>query len=90
MDPTAKLLGVSTPGVQAWIEWFAKARAPKPEPEGGGGRAPVIGLDEMGHELKKRPTSPGCGRPGIGLRGGSSTGSRAVVTEPPWSGSSSG
>jgi transposase-like protein len=34
MNRTAKLLGVSTPTVQAWIEQFAKAYAQKPAPEG--------------------------------------------------------
>ena len=87
MNRTAKLVGVSTPTVQAWIEQFAKAHARKPEPQG---RAVVIELDEMWHFLKKRPTSSGCGRLGIGLRGGSSTGNWAVVTELPWSGSSGG
>jgi hypothetical protein len=47
---TAKLLGVSTPTIQAWIEQFAQAYAQKPEPEG---RAVVIELDEMWHYLKK-------------------------------------
>ena len=50
MNRTAKLLGVSTPAVQAWIEQFATAYAPKPEPQG---RALVIELDEMWHYLKK-------------------------------------
>ncbi len=50
MNRTAKLLGVSTPTVQAWLEQFAAAYAQKPEPEG---RAVVIELDEMGHYLKK-------------------------------------
>jgi transposase len=85
MNRTAKLLGVSTPSVMTWIEQFAKAYAQKPEPEG---RAVVVELDEMWHYLKKSPTSSGSGRLGIGLRGGSSTGSWAVVTELPWSGSS--
>src|SRR5215203_378630 len=35
---------------QAWLEQFAQAYAQKPEPEG---RAVVIELDEMGHDLKK-------------------------------------
>jgi transposase len=78
MNRTAKLLGVSTPSVQAWIEQFARAFAQKPKPEG---RAVVVELDEMWHYLKKRPTSSGSGRLGIALRGGSSTGSWAVVTE---------
>ena len=52
MNRTAKLLGVSTPSVMAWIERFARDHAPKPEPEGGG-RAVVIELDEMWHYLKK-------------------------------------
>ena len=80
MNRTAKLLGVSTPSVQAWIEQFAKSYAPKPEPQG---RAVVVELDEMWHYLKKRPTSSGCGRLGIVLRGGSSTGSAAVAIELP-------
>ena len=50
MNRTAKLLGVSTPTVQAWLEQFAAAYAQKPEPEG---RAAVIELDEMWHYLKK-------------------------------------
>ena len=50
MNRTAKLLGVSTPSVQAWIERFAAVYAQKPEPEG---RAVVVELDEMGHLLKK-------------------------------------
>ncbi len=80
MNRTAKLLGVSTPSVMAWIEQFAKTYAQKPEPEG---RALVIELDEMWHYLKKRPTSSGCGRLGIVLQGGWSTGNWAVVTRPP-------
>src|SRR5215213_7890932 len=48
MNRTAKLLGVSTPSVQAWIERFAEVYAQKPEPEG---RAVVVELDEMWHYL---------------------------------------
>jgi insertion element IS1 protein InsB len=51
MNRTAKLLGVSTPTIQAWLEQFAQAYAQKPEPEG---RAVVIELDEMWHDLKKK------------------------------------
>src|SRR4051812_5201410 len=80
MNRTAKLLGGSTPSVQAWIERFAEVYAQKPEPEG---RAVVVELDEMWHFLKKRPTSSGSGRLGIVLRDGSSTGSWGVVTPPP-------
>jgi transposase len=79
MNRTAKLLGVSTPTVQAWIERFAEVYAQKPEPEG---RAVVVELDEMWHYLKKSRTSSGSGRLGIVLRDGSSTGSWVVVTEP--------
>src|SRR5215217_5574212 len=50
MNRTAKLLGVSTPSVQAWIERFAEVYTQKPEPEG---RAVVVELDEMWHFLKK-------------------------------------
>src|ERR687894_1685702 len=50
LNRTAKLLGVSTPTIQAWLEPFAQAYAQKPEPEG---RAGVIERDEMGHYLKK-------------------------------------
>jgi hypothetical protein len=50
MNRTAKLLGVSMPSVQAWIEQFARAHAPKPEPQS---RAVVIELDEMWHYIKK-------------------------------------
>src|SRR3954447_21828952 len=79
MNRTAKLLGVSTPSVQAWIERFAEVYAQKPEPEG---RAVVVELDEMWHFLKKSRTSSGSGRLGIVLRDASSTGSRGVVTPP--------
>src|SRR5688500_17179372 len=80
MNRTAKLLGVSTPSVMAWIEQFALAYAQKPEPEG---RALVVELDEMGHFLKKSGTSPGGGRLGIALQADWLTGSAAVVTPPP-------
>jgi transposase len=83
MNRTAKLLGVSTPSVQAWIEQFAQAYRQKPEPEG---RAVVIELNEMWHHLKKSRTSSGSGRLGIVLQGGWWTGSAAVVTLPPPSG----
>ncbi len=33
MNRTAKLLGVSTPTIQAWLEQFAAAHSQKPEPE---------------------------------------------------------
>ena len=79
MNRTAKLLGVSTPSVMAWIEQFAAAFAQKPEPEG---RAVVVELDEMWHFLKKSGISSGSGRLGIVLQTGSSTGSWAVVTGP--------
>src|SRR3712207_4737621 len=73
MNRTAKLLGVSTPTLQAWIEPFAKTYAHKPEPEG---RAVVIELDEMWHYLKKVPEAlymDGSGScfgasPGLGMR----------------------
>src|SRR3954468_4823100 len=42
MNRPAKLLGVSTPTIQAWLEQFAQAYAQKPKPEG---RAVVIELD---------------------------------------------
>src|SRR3712207_9293096 len=77
MNRTAKLLGVSTPTVMAWIERFAEVYAQKPEPEG---RAVVVELDEMWHFLKKRPTSSGSGRLGIVLRDAWLTGNAAVVT----------
>ena len=85
MNRTAKLLGVSTPSVMAWIEQFAKDHARKPEPEG---RALVIELDEVWHYLKKSPTSSGCGRLGIVLRADWLTGNAAVAIAPPSSGSS--
>jgi transposase len=87
MNRTAKLLGVSTPSVQAWIEQFAQAYAQRPEQEG---RALVIELDEMWHYLKKSRASSGSGRLGIVLQGGSWTGNAAVAITLPASGSSSG
>jgi transposase len=80
MNRTAKLLGVSTPTIQAWIEQFAKVYAQKPAPEG---RALVIELDEMWHYVKKSRTSSGSGRLGIVLQGDWWTGNAAVVTLPP-------
>ena len=80
MNRTAKLLGVSTPTVMTWIEWFAQVYAQKPEPEG---RAVVVELDEMWHHLKKKPASSGSGRLGIVLRGAWLAGSAAVVTPAP-------
>jgi transposase len=84
MNRTAKLLGVSTPSVMAWIEQFAKDHAPKPDPEGG--RAVVIELDEMWHYPKKSPRNSGSGRLGIVLQAAWLTGSAAVAIEPPASG----
>ena len=80
MNRTAKLLGVSTPSVMAWIERFARDHGRKPEPEG---RALVIELDEMWRYLKKSRTNSGSGRLGIVLRGEWLTGNAAVVTPPP-------
>jgi transposase-like protein len=80
MNRTAKLLGVSTPTVQAWLEQFAAAYAQKPEPEG---RAVVIELDEMWHYLKKSPSRSGSGKLGIVLQASWWTGSAAVVTRSP-------
>ncbi|SFU96983.1 Homeodomain-like domain-containing protein [Methylobacterium sp. UNCCL125] len=77
MNRTAKLLGVSTPTIQAWLEQFAAAYAQKPEPEG---RAVVIELDEMWHFFKKNPPRSGSGRLGIVLQGSWWTGNAAVVT----------
>ncbi len=80
MNRTAKLLGVSTPTVQAWLEQFAVAYAQKPEPEG---RAVVIELDEMWHYVKKSQSHSGSGRLGIVLQASWWTGNAAVVTRPP-------
>jgi transposase len=79
MNRTAKLLGVSTPTIQAWLEQFAQAFAQKPEPEG---RAVVIELDEMWHYLKKSPNPSGSGRLGIVRQASWWTGNAAVVTKP--------
>ena len=80
MNRIAKLLGVSTPTIQAWLEQFAAAYAQKPEPEG---RAVVIELDEMWHYLKKSQSRSGSGKLGIVLQANWWTGSAAVVTRPP-------
>lgn len=75
MNRTAKLLGVSTPSVQDWIRRFAEAYAQEPEPEG---RAVVIELEEMGHDLKKAEQALGleglgsCFRAARGLGAGRS------------------
>jgi transposase len=80
MNRTAELLGVSTPTIQAWLEQFAAASAHKPEPEG---RAVVIELDEIWHDLKKSQTRSGSGKLGIVLQGSWWSGNAAVVTRPP-------
>src|SRR5829696_1810410 len=80
MNRTAKLLGISTPTIQAWLEPFAAAYAQKPEPEG---RAVVIELDEMWHYLKKSSRPYGSGQLGIVLQGRWWTGNAAVVTKSP-------
>ena len=80
MNRTAKLLGVSTPTIQAWLEQFAAAYAQKPEPQG---RAVVIELDEMWHYLKKSPSRSGSGKLGSVLQASWWTGSAAVVTRQP-------
>ena len=80
MNRIARLLGVSTPTVMAWIERFAEVYAQKPEPEG---RAVVVELDEMWHYLKKRPASSGSGRLGIVLQAAWLTGNAGRVTPPP-------
>ena len=79
MNRTAKLLGVSTPTVQVWLEQFSAAYAQKPEPEG---RAVVIELDEMWYSLNKRPSRSGSGRLGIVLQANWWTGTAGVVTRP--------
>src|SRR5215217_2994210 len=80
MNRTAKLLGVSTPTIQTWLEQFAAAYAQKPEPEG---RAVVIELDEMGHYLKQSQSRSGSGKLRIVLQASWWTGNAAVVTRPP-------
>ena len=80
MNRTAKLVGVSTPTIQAWLEQFAAAYAQKPEPEG---RAVVIELDEMWHYVKKSHSPSGSGRLGIVLQASWWTGNASVVTRPP-------
>src|SRR3954470_18066729 len=79
MNRTAKLLGVSTPTIQAWLEQFAAAYAQKPEPEG---RAVVIELDEMWPYLKQSPNRSGSGKLGTVLQGGWWTGNAGIVTKP--------
>jgi transposase len=85
MRQTAKLLGVSAPTIQDWIEQMAAAFAAKPEPTG---RAVVIECDEMWHFLKKRLPNSGSGRLMIVTPVNSLTGNVAVVTEPPCNASS--
>ncbi len=64
MNRSAKLLGVSTPTIQAWLEQFAAAYAQKPQ-----GRAVVIELDEMWLSLKTSLSRSASGKPGIVLQG---------------------
>src|SRR5688500_15642028 len=62
MNRTAKLLGVSTPTVQVWLEQFAAAYAQKPEPEG---RAVVSVRVAWWHAVTISPSRYGSGRLGI-------------------------
>src|ERR671933_424705 len=80
MNRTAKLLGVSTPTIQAWLEQVAAAYAQKPEPEG---RAIVIELDEMWPYLKKSPSPSGSGKLGIVLQASWWRGKGGAGTGPP-------
>ncbi len=50
MNRTAKLLNVSTPSVQGWIEQFTAALGERPEPTG---PVVVVELDELWHYVKK-------------------------------------
>ena len=50
MNRTAKVLGVSAPTIQAWLEQFAAAYAQKPEPEG---RAVLLSSTRCGTTSKK-------------------------------------
>src|SRR5215211_4797424 len=62
MNRTAKLLGVSTPTVQAWLEQFAAAYA---QETGAGG---PIGGDRAQRDValsEKDPSRPGSGKLGI-------------------------
>ena len=87
MNRTAKLLGVSTPTIQAWLEQFAQAYPQKPEPEG---RAVVIELDEMWHDLKKVRAALGLESLGSCFRPAGGRGNAAVVARPPASASLNG
>src|SRR3954447_12616204 len=78
MNRTAKLLGVSTPTIQAWLEQFAAAYAQKPQPEG---RAVVIELQERWHYLKESPSRSGSGRLGIVLQASWWSGNAGTVTK---------
>ena len=80
MNRTAKLLGVSTPTIQASLEQFAAAYAQKPEPEG---RAVVIRARRDVALREKSPSHSGSGKLGIVLQGSWWTGNAAVVTGPP-------
>ena len=82
MNRTAKLLGVSTPTVRSWVQWFGKSCAPKPERQSG--RAVVMReIDNMWLYIRKSPTDTGSSRLGIVLGGDLRTESAAVVIELP-------
>jgi transposase len=80
MRRTAKLIGVSAPTIQDWVERVAAAYATKPQPSG---PAVVIEVDEMWHYLKKSPTSSGSGKLMIALQADWLIGNAAVVIAPP-------
>ena len=59
LNAIGKRLGVSTQSVMRWVRDHAKARCPKPEPQG---RALVVEIDEMWHFIEKKPSVCGSGR----------------------------
>ena len=83
LNRTAKLLNVSTPSVQDWIEQFAAAFGERPEPTGS---VVVVELDELWHYVKKSAANFGFGLLAIVQRAAWLTGNAAVVTEAPLSG----
>ena len=79
MNRTAKLLGVSTPTVQAWIEQFAKSYVPKPKPRRGGAVVLIEPSDMWKYLEKKGLTRKEPRRFGIAVGASSRTESAAVV-----------
>jgi transposase len=79
MHRSATLCGGSAQAVLNGIRTFAQAHYEKPRPEG---KAVILELDELWHDVKKNGTNSGSGKRWILGQVDGSTGNVAAVTKP--------